>query len=187
MILGVDLDSVCADYVSAFRWVVARAKGVPPYSLTDNHSWDFTEWGIESREEFLSLHALAVDEGIFATMPPIEGCSEALWRLSDADVHIRIITHRLGLKGSHGVIAGDTVRWLEKENIPYRDLCFMGDKPQVEADIYVDDAPHNIKALQDADKDVIIFSQPYNRHMRSRHGMRAFDWQDVEDIVREGL
>lgn len=187
MILGVDLDSVCGDYVIAFREVVAAAKGVAPESLTLDHSWDFSEWGIRSREEFLELHTAAVAGGIFLNMPMIEGCSEALWNLSDAGVWIRIITHRLGINGAHGVIAGDTIEWLDKNNIPYRDLCFLGDKPQVEADIYVDDAPHHITSLQLAGKEVIIFSQPYNRKMVCPLGMRAFDWSDVEAIVREAL
>ena len=31
-----------------------------------------------------------------------------------------------------------------RTGIPYRDLCFLGAKPQVEADCYVEDAPHNV-------------------------------------------
>lgn len=185
MILGVDLDGVCANYTDAFREVVAFDKGVPLNSLTDKVTWDYTEWGIEDREEFLRLHLKGVEQGMFYSMKPMPGVSESLWRLSDAGVWIRIITHRLAFNGHHGAVATDTIQWLERHNIPYRDLCFIGDKPQVDADLYVDDSPKYIEPLAEAGKDVIVFDQPYNQHISSHMGWRAFDWADVEEIVLE--
>jgi len=73
-------------------------------------------------------------------------------------VWIRLITHRLYTNWGHAVAVADTVEWLDHHSIPYRDLCFLGDKPQVDAHAYVDDAPHNIEALRssgaDCDDDV---------------------------------
>jgi 5'(3')-deoxyribonucleotidase len=77
---------------------------------------------------------------------------------------------------------GDTVQWLDSEGIPYRDLCFLGNKPQVEADAYVDDAPHNIEALLAGGNEVIVFDQPYTRHVE---GVRATTWLEVEELVYE--
>ena len=102
---------------------------------------------------------------MFRTMPPVEGVAEALWRLSDAGVWIRLITHRLYANWGHAVAVGDTVAWLDEVGIPYRDLCFLGRKPEVEADAYVDDAPHNIEELRRAGNTVVVFDQPYNRHL----------------------
>lgn len=184
MILGVDLDGVCANYTDAFREVVAFEKNVPLNSLTDKVTWDYVEWGIEDREEFLRLHFKGVGQGIFYSMKPMPGVSEALWRLSNAGVWIRVITHRLGFNGHHGAVATDTVQWLERHNIPYRDLCFIRDKHQVDADLYVDDSPKVIEPLRAEGKEVIAFDQHYNRHLT---GPRAYDWHDVEAIVRERL
>ena len=64
-------------------------------------------------------------------MPVVPGAAEALWRLSDAGVWIRLITHRLYANWGHAVAVADTVAWLDEAGIPYRDLCFLGDKPQV--------------------------------------------------------
>ena len=100
---------------------------------------------------------------MLAKLPAIEGAAEALWRLSDAGVWIRVITHRLYVNWGHAEAVGDTVQWLDAERIPYRDICFLGNKPEVEADCYVDDAPHNISALRAGGNDVIVFDQPYNR------------------------
>ena len=81
-----------------------------------------------------------LEHRIFRTMPAMPGAAEVLWRLSDAGVWIRIITHRLYVNWGHATAVADTVDWLDAAGIPYRDLCFLG-APQVEADCYVEDAP----------------------------------------------
>ena len=173
---------MCGDHTAAFRAVVAEARGIDPAELPEQTTWDFSEWGLDS-EEFLRLHKAAVlEHRMFATMPTIEGCAEALWRLSDAGVWIRIVTHRLYTNWGHAVAVADTVEWLDSAGIPYRDLCFLGQKPQVAADAYVDDAPHNVEALRAAGDDVIVFDQPYNRAVA---GPRAQGWEEVEAIVRD--
>jgi 5'(3')-deoxyribonucleotidase len=181
-VLGVDLDAVCADYNAAFRQVAATEMDVPLESLTTEVSWDFGEWGLD-REGFLALHRTAVQQHrMFREMPAIDGASESLWRLSDAGVWIRVITHRLVTNWGHALIVSDTVEWLDTRRIPYRDLCFLGRKPEVQADAYVEDAPHNVEALRAGGNTVIVFDQPYNRHM---DGPRASTWAEVEAIVAE--
>lgn len=180
-VLGVDLDGVCADYTTAFAAVVAEAKGCAVEDLPAGRSWDFEEWGLDALGGFEALHRAAVlEQRIFRDMPVIEGCAAALWRLSDAGVWIRIITHRLVVHWGHQVAVGDTVAWLDANGVPYRDLCFLGRKPEVEADLYIDDAPHNVTALRAAGNDVVVFDQPYNQAV---DGPRAATWSDIEALV----
>jgi len=180
-VLGVDIDGVLADYTYAFSVAVAAEKGIDHASLPTQTQWDFTEWGIESREDYEALHQTAVlDHRLFLNCPVIQGAAEALWRLSDAGIWIRIITHRLPQNWGHAVAVSDTVQWLDNSGIPYRDLCFLGRKPEVEADLYIDDAPHNVEALRRRGNRVIIFDQPYNRDLE---GMRAGSWTEVEELV----
>lgn len=181
-ILGVDLDGVCGDHSEAFRRVVAAERGIDPASLPEQRSWNYHEWGLDD-EEFERLHRVGIlEHRMFRTMPVIPGCAEALWRLSDAGVWIRLITHRLYANWGHAVAVGDTVAWLDDHGIPYRDLCFLGQKPQVEADAYIDDAPHNILALRETGSAVIVFDQPYNRDL---DGLRARSWPEAESLVTE--
>jgi 5'-nucleotidase len=180
-ILGVDLDGVCGDYTAAFRSVVAAERGVDPATLSDVRSWDFSEWGMETAAEFDHLHRVAVlEHRMFRHMPAMPGAAESLWRLSDAGVWIRIITHRLYVNWGHAVAVADTVAWLDDAGIPYRDICFLGAKPEVEADCYVDDAAHNVVALRGAGNHVIVFDAPYNRDV---DGPRAHSWPEVEAQV----
>jgi 5'-nucleotidase len=179
-VLGVDLDGVCGDHAAAFRSVVAAARGVDPARLPEQRTWDFEGWGLTA-EEFQSLHRDAVlTHRMFRTMPVIDHCAEVLWRLSDAGVWIRVISHRLYTNWGHAIAVGDTVAWLDDNGIPYRDLCFLGAKPEVEADAYVDDAPHNVEALRATGNPVIVFDQPYNRQVGPP---RAGGWLEVERLV----
>jgi 5'-nucleotidase len=179
-ILGVDLDGVCGDYSNALRQVVAAEKGLDLGTLPVQASWDFLEWDL-GPGEFLELHRKAVlEHRIFRSMPPVAGAADALWRMSDAGIWIRIITHRLYGNWGHAVAVGDTVAWLDSVGIPYRDLCFLGAKPQVEADCYIDDAPHNVDALRASGAYVIVFDQLYNRDL---DGPRAADWTEAEELV----
>jgi 5'(3')-deoxyribonucleotidase len=183
-ILGVDLDGVCGDHTAAFRAVVAAERGAPESSLGPQHRWDFADWGVTA-DEFYDLHRRGVlEHRMFRTMPVVPGCAEALWRLSDAGAWIRLITHRLYANWGHAVAVADTVTWLDEAGVPYRDLCFLGNKPQVEADLYVDDAPHNVEELRRAGNRVIVFDQPYNAHVE---GPRASTWTEVEGLVAEAM
>jgi 5'(3')-deoxyribonucleotidase len=179
-VLAVDLDGVCADHAEGFRRVVAAERGVELETLVPQETWNFHEWGLTDGD-FDRLHRQAVlVHRMFRDMPVIEGASEALWRLSDAGVWIRIVTHRLYANWGHAVAVADTVEWLDAAGIPYRDLCFLGRKPAVEADLYVEDAPHNVAELREEGNQVVIFDQPYNQGL---DGPRARSWSDVEALV----
>ena len=62
----------------------------------------------------------------------------------------------------------------------YRDICFLGDKPEVEADIYLEDAPHNIASLRSSGNSVIVFDAPYNQEV---DGPRATSWLNCEQMI----
>jgi 5'-nucleotidase len=181
LVLGVDLDAVCGDYEAAFRASVARHTGRDPGELVPQTVMDaYAEWGL-SFADFEEAHRRAVlEDRIFRHMEPLPGVSEALWQLSDEGVWIRIITHRLIFNGTHEVSAADTAWWLEHHRIPYRDLCFIGDKPDVGADVYIDDAPRNIVSLRAAGRTAIVFDQPYNRELA---GPRVGSWGEVVAFV----
>ena len=189
--IGVDLDGVVADYESRFREVAAEIMGEEVRRFPPARNWSLIEsgWPFQDDAHFLAVHRQAVAEhGLFRRLAPIEGASEALWRMSDAGIRIRIVTHRLVVNFSHASAVGDTVNWLDDKRIPYRDLCFVRDKAEVGADLYVDDSPHNIRALREArgDDSAMVFDQLYNRHV---DGLRAYNWEDIlrEVANRSGL
>ena len=104
------------------------------------------------------------------------------------DVHIRIVTHRLVHNWAHDLVVADTVRWLQmprqdgRPRVPYRDICFVGQKADVNGDLYIDDAPHNIANLRAAGLNAMVMTTGYNTHV---DGLRANSWDDVYAYVAE--
>jgi 5'-nucleotidase len=179
-VLGVDVDNVLANYTEGLRRIVSEELGVLPATLPDPSAWNYIEWGI-SDEEFNDVHRRAVVEHrMFRDLEVMPGAAEVLQELSDQGVRIRIVTHRLYLSGTHEVVAHDTVEWLEKHDIPYWDLCMVAKKGDVGCDLYIDDAPHNIQALRDIGRKVIVYDWPYNRELE---GPRARSWEDIRELT----
>lgn len=189
-ILGVDIDNVLADYTAGLRRVVAARTGRDPDELHDPTFWgSYEEWGLDDRT-FPRWHRRAVvDERMFRDLDPMPGAAAVLHRLSEDGVRIRIVTHRLYLSGTHSIAASDTVEWLEANDIPYWDLCMIARKGDVGCDVYVDDAPHNVRHLRERGHRTIVFDWPYNRVVDGRplDGPRARDWDEVERYARELL
>lgn len=185
-VLGVDLDGTCADFYTALRQIAAEWLGVDPETLGPEVSWDLPEWGVaQAPGGYLKLHQFAVTQrDLFRVMKPVAGAPQVLRRLSDEGVRIRIITHRLLLKGFHRVAVQQTIDWLDGHDIPYWDLCFLADKAAVGADLYVEDSPANIEHLRSHGHQAIVFTSSTNRHLP---GPRADTWDEVYAMVREEI
>lgn len=181
-VLGVDLDGVVADFYGALRPIAAEWRGVKTEDLTPDVSYGLKDWGIANEEDYQDLHRFAVTQReIFLTQKAIEGAAASLRKLGYHDeIRVRIITHRLYIKYTHEICIRQTAQWLEKHGIPYWDICFMKAKGEVGADLYIEDSPSNIKALQDAKKDVLIFTNSTNKDVA---GDRANSWDEVETYV----
>lgn len=182
-VFGVDLDGVVADFIQGLKPIAAEWLGVPVASLTDEVSYGFKEWNIGGPEDYNDLHRFALKErALFASLPLIEGAAPALRRISSHGVRIRIITHRLYIQWFHRQAIMQTTEWLEKHGIPYWDLCFMAAKSSVDANVYVEDSPANIRALRDVGKDVMVYRNSTNRDIAAPG---TSDWLEIERWVLE--
>jgi 5'(3')-deoxyribonucleotidase len=180
-VFGVDLDGVVADFIHGLKPIAAEWLGVPLESLTEDVSYGFKEWAIGNDEAYNDLHRFALKEkNLFACLPLIPNAAAVLRRLSSQGVRIRIITHRLYIPWFHRQAIVQTVEWLERNGIPYWDLCFMAEKSSVDAHVYVEDSPKNIRALRAAGKDVIVFRNSTNR---CEAQPAASSWLEVEQWV----
>jgi 5'(3')-deoxyribonucleotidase len=180
-VLGVDLDGVVGDFYGFMRIVAAEWLGVPVDDLTPEVTYGLPEWNIKP-DQYDDMHRFAVTQrGLFRKMQVIPGAAPKLRRLSEEDVHIRIITHRLFISHFHREAVQQTVDWLDNYGIPYRDLCFAGEKVAVGADMYVEDTPKNVDALR-AVAPTIVFTNSTNRDLADP---RADDWGQVEQLVLE--
>jgi 5'(3')-deoxyribonucleotidase len=182
-IIGVDLDGVVADFYGYMREVAAEWLGVDLAELTAEVTWGMPEWGLRA-DQYKALHHFAVTERrLFSAVSPIPGAPQSLRRLSDEKARIRIITHRLLISNFHRIAVQQTVEWLDHHAVRYWDLCFMQEKGDVGADIYIEDSPSNIAKLRKANKKVIVFTNSTNRRLPDGDG-RADAWDEAERLIR---
>ncbi len=182
-IFGVDLDGVCGDFYGTMREIAAEWTGKPLKSLPKKVDFGLKKWHIDELGGYEPLHRFAVTQrDLFRRMQPIAGASVTLRKLSSEGIRIRIITHRLFIKHFHQEAVRQTVEWLDSHGFPYWDLCFMKDKDQVGADVYIDDSPANIETLRSFGHKAIVYRNTTNQHLPKPY---ANNWEEVEKIVRK--
>ena len=182
IVVGVDLDGVCADFYSQMRILAAEWFECGVNDLTPEVSYGLPEWGISTPEQYASLHRFAVTQReLFNTVSMIPGARKALRQLSSEGYRIRIITHRLFIQYFHELAVRQTIGWLDRHGIPYWDLCFMREKDQVGADIYIEDSPTNVEQLRRAGHPTICFGNSTNRHVTAP---KANTWEEAYSLVK---
>jgi beta-phosphoglucomutase-like phosphatase (HAD superfamily) len=82
----------------------------------------------------------------------------------------------------YGAMRKIAAEWLDYHDIPYWDLCLMGDKGAVGAHVYIDDAPENVIRLRNQGCRTIVFTNSTNRGIS---GPRADSWLEMEQLVME--
>jgi 5'(3')-deoxyribonucleotidase len=182
-IIGVDLDGVCSDFYGRMREIAAEWFECPIDQLTPEVSYGLTEWGINKAQQYESLHRFAVTQrGLFESSPMIHGARSYLRKLSDEEARIRIITHRLFLHYFHRTTVSQTIDWLDRHGIPYWDLCFVKDKEQVGADLYIEDSPEHVEALRRKGLYTICFANSTNTKIAAP---RVSSWQEAYELIHE--
>lgn len=180
-IVGVDLDGVCSDFYLRMREIAAEWFERDIESLPHEVSYGLKEWGVESESQYESLHRFAVTQrNLFETSPMIPGARRYLRLLSDRGVRIRIVTHRLFIHYFHNTAVAQTIDWLDRHGIPYWDLCFMKEKQQVGASVYIEDSPSNVEKLRAAGLYTICFGNSTNRHIADP---RVESWEQAYQLI----
>lgn len=183
MIIGVDLDEVCAEYYEGLRDFIALEDNLTPdvaLSLYPNpDTYNMQSWK-DFPDKFVEVHERAVNQGLYQKLKPIAGASEVLWKLNNEGHHLRVITSRFVLHGQHSKVLSHTAEWLDFNDIPYRDISFVARKGDIFADVYIDDSPTNIHVFNELKRKVIIFDRLYNKDIE---GLRAHNWDDVYNII----
>lgn len=204
-ILNIDLDGVVYQFHSQLASFIEMNGRPGPNALLPGFEVDFTgssypepqEWGLfeewnMSEGEWRSWFRRAVESGhLWAEGKPIDGAVEYLWRLSDAGYFIRLVTTRLVHPFNHAFAISATVKWLDKCNIPYRGICFLGPgekKSSFEGALLLDDNLENARDYEDNAKGfAVIFTQPWNSDPdgQCKDIRRVGSWAEFYRLVKE--
>jgi len=84
IVIGVDLDGVCADFYGRMREIAAEWFEKPVDELPSEVSYGLGEWGVSDKSQYESLHRFAVTQrSLFSSMQMITGARKYLRKLSD--------------------------------------------------------------------------------------------------------
>jgi 5'-nucleotidase len=181
--IGIDLDDVCADRLGIIA-AMLRSEG---HSIPGRHpgDWDLRTWGVRNKDHYDRLHYSAfVERPGYRSALPLPGSLDAIRTLRSYGYQIRLVTGRLWTSQVVLPALRDTGYWLADHGVPVDDVAFVSDKTVVDADLYIEDAPHFVTALQQAGRTVIVMDAPYNRHLP---GPRAATWGEILALIPDLL
>lgn len=164
--LIIDIDNVIYPFTSVMEQWVYYNKSIPNHSLSPVTRWEVWEDWNMPKGEWNNLFRKGVEEDfIWSEGEPIKDSVDALWRLSDSGHYVRLVTHRLVHKFGHAKAVIATASWLDKHNIPYRDLVLMTDKSDINGDVMLDDNVDNVLRWQHLHpkKYAFLFDAPHNQ------------------------
>ena len=174
MRIGVDVDGVLRDFVG--KLILQYHEDYPGHEVLP-----VTDWGLNLFFPIgNAIFPYAFDHRareIFEGADPYPGAISAMIALKERGHEIFYVTTQPRGKEVH------TINWILKHNLPYDGIVITGIKNAVNCDIFIDDGPHNIKALREAGKLAVCFSQPWNRFVT---GDRVKTLQEFVEIV-DGL
>lgn len=181
--LGLDCDGVVYNFVDTLRNWIHLETGKPLEEMPDAETWNFftDQWGL-TFQEYKDLTISGIDAGvIFAKGKPIPGAIEAIHSLSH-DYEIILVTSRSGFGLRYEQCRENTLKWLADNKVWFDGVIFAEDKTNRGIDILLDDAPHQVGNAVAVDERVVVFDQPWNRHVE--HQDRVMDWEDFELYIR---
>ena len=185
--IAIDIDGVILDIMTPFCKIF-NEKYDASYSLKDITKWDFfLDWHV-SEEEFLELFEKIFNNEVCA--PLIEKEIPRLMKNLNEKYHVDLLTAR-NINYREKLIEILAKRGIVKK-IHFYSLIMVGNKPQdikldYEYDIYVDDNPYLIKAIQKKKyKHLLLFDQPWNqKFIRAKNITRVHGWKEVVEAISQ--
>ena len=130
------------------------------------------EMGMTACDYFFDL----CSKEVFLNSPPYDGVREAILDLRHAGHKVVIVTWQYSLENKY-----NTLLFLQKNKIPYDDICFTRDKWMIQGDWLIDDNPEFITDGREKSSKIMI-RMPYNKECNF-FCTRANDLRQAVDII----
>lgn len=184
--LGIDLDGVVADFNAGWidRYNRDFDTALAPEQVQHwdgivglTHFADMDEFWAWARGDAVEL-AEAGSPSIFRDLPAYPDAVPTLRELS-VDHDIVIVTSK------YDWAIADTLQWLADHKVPTREIHVTWDKPAVECDVYLEDAPHNLEAYAQRRPLALTcrFVRPWNSAVPGTVDVHT--WAEFARLVRD--
>ncbi|MEM3915403.1 MAG: hypothetical protein QW572_00065 [Candidatus Nitrosocaldus sp.] len=180
MRIAVDVDGVLADIISVWLTYYNERHKLP-LSKEQIQRWDFWKSIGYTAERFYEELAICWKEWL--RVPAIEdGIANSIAMLRSLG-KVDIVSAQ---------IAKDYVRrWLEHNNIIYDDYVSVArgvDKADLAYDAFIDDSPSNAERISSMGKLVLLYDQPWNRHLSDgRYIIRVKSIDGAKKVLMDRL
>ena len=187
--IGIDIDGTInnateCNIINGIKFCKERNIPSNP-DITKTDIGDMFGWTKNQRKEFLDIYFPWNVKNCGVN----SGATEVIQKLYNLGHKIYIITARdenynqnyLGTE-----MVKDTYKWFHKHRIPFHEIIFNCNniKDQVcekyNIDLFIDDEPGNIIQISEKGFPVIIYPQPYNKHLKNtQNTYYAKNWIDI--------
>ncbi len=173
--IAVDVDGVLADVISVWLDRYGRGKVLSKDQVS---RWDFwKDLGYNAHRFYLELAECWYEWNKIPLMEP------------DMPLYIRMlksIAEKVDIVSAQ-MAKESVVRWLEHNGIEYDRYVSVArgvDKTYLDYDIFIDDSPINALSIASTGKKVLLYDQPWNRHIDLKSIVRIKSLRDAVEILR---
>ncbi len=189
MRLGFDCDDVLTNYTSALaqRYNQQYGTSYQPEDITPL----VRGWGERLGPEMeRRLWEISTNDEFCLTLNPVAGAVESIATLNLRGDELYVVT------GREKTPRAVTMQWLERHfGTVFRDVFQGGSvRGRTKGEIaqylgvaaFVEDIPHHIRTVQDAEIPVIVLDYAWNRDVPEGNGIsRAHGWKDIVSLVSQ--
>lgn len=191
-VLNLDIDNTCADYSGGIKKVIMDANphlNESDFPPLNDYCFVESKWPtLATIDDYQKNHVEGVNNDFLSTLQPYENCVDSLNELHDSGVYIRVVTHRLFLRGLHQKTVVSTAKWLDDNNIPYDELVLGKYKSDFVADALVEDSPKNIIDWRETygtidRRPCFVYAQSYNEDFSRDDRYYARNWEQMKTLI----
>ncbi len=176
--IGVDLDGVVANFTEG--WTSQYKKDFGKKILDS----EITDWGLakplthfDKEIDFWNWAKDINGSSIFRHLKTYKNSVETLRELAFAGYEIIILSSKPWWA------VHDTLMWIGENKIPSKEIHFIEDKWNVECDVYIDDAPHQLESFvkHAPEKLILRFVREYNRPVQGT--LDLHNWLELTSLL----
>jgi len=177
MRIALDVDGVLADVIQTWLIYNNRIRK----SITKNEITEWNFWEKFQIDRFDFYRELSTCWKSWKEIPPTEEKLSTIINELSKFGTIDIVTAR-------EPSTDDFVKnWLKSQKIIYKNYVSVIDGPkkaQLDYDVFIDDSPLNAKKIADADKKILLYSQPWNLNINNSSILRIDTLSDAKKYLQ---
>lgn len=177
MKIALDVDGVLADVIES--WLIYSNKIRSSISKDEITNWDFWKKFKINRYDF--YEELSTCWKNWNTIPPTED-------------NLSVITENLSNFGQVDIVTARELstdsfvkNWLDQHDITYQNYVSVIDgtmKADLDYDVFIDDSPLNAIKFLEREKNVLLYSQPWNQSITNSNIQRIFTLSEAVEKLK---